>query len=171
MVQRFGIFWRGLQASLGNATSIIGACMKLHNFCIDHGDDSPDPDLEVPEFEGYPCEHGPGCTMRRCRGLASRSRNDDRPYANRHGGPAADMSYDAPGFQQGLSMSGAMSDVERPADRVPRSERVLDGGLLQRNRTHKIRQELLEAVVALRMKLQPLRRFTRRTAKVLGCAV
>eukprot|EP00961_Rhodomonas_salina_P282156 3812728-Rhodomonas_salina.1 len=51
LVQRFGIFWRGLRASLGSATRIIGACMKLHNYCIDHGDDSPYPDLEVPEYE------------------------------------------------------------------------------------------------------------------------
>eukprot|EP00961_Rhodomonas_salina_P108291 1458044-Rhodomonas_salina.1 len=167
----FGIFWRGLRASLGNATRIIEACMKLHNYCIDHGDDCPDPDVEVPEYEGYPCEHGPGCTHRRCRGLAVRSSNEDRPYANRNGGPAADMSYDPPGFQQGLAMSGVMSDLESSADRVPRSDRVRCGGPRQRNRTHKIRQEILEAVVALNMKWPPLRRFTRRTAKVLGRAV
>eukprot|EP00961_Rhodomonas_salina_P233146 3150324-Rhodomonas_salina.1 len=103
--------------------------------------------------------------------MASLSRNDDRPHANRHGGPAAGMSYDPPGFPQGLAMSGAMSDVERDADRVQRSDQDREGGQRQRDRTHKILQELLDTVVALNMKRQPLSRFTRRTAKVLGCAV
>ena len=36
LVRRWGIFWRPLQVRFDRRASLIGACMRLHNFCIDH---------------------------------------------------------------------------------------------------------------------------------------
>eukprot|EP01052_Picozoa_sp_SAG31_P071354 SAG31_NODE_30274_length_383_cov_0.908451_1_plen_83_part_01 len=35
LVRRWGILWRHLQQEISNATIIVAACAKLHNFCID----------------------------------------------------------------------------------------------------------------------------------------
>ena len=36
LVRRFPILWRPLQVKFSRCAAIIGACMHLHNFCIDH---------------------------------------------------------------------------------------------------------------------------------------
>ena len=36
LVRRWGIFWRPLACSFNRRGQLIGACMRLHNFCINH---------------------------------------------------------------------------------------------------------------------------------------
>ena len=36
LVRHFPILWKPLQVKFLRCTAIIGACMRLHNFCIDH---------------------------------------------------------------------------------------------------------------------------------------
>ena len=36
LVRRWGIFWRALSVRFDRRAALIGACMRLHNFCIDH---------------------------------------------------------------------------------------------------------------------------------------
>jgi DDE superfamily endonuclease len=38
LVQRFGILWRKLSFSLPTSTSVLSACFRLHNFCLDSGE-------------------------------------------------------------------------------------------------------------------------------------
>lgn len=35
LVRRFGVFWRPLEVAHHRRAPLVGACMKLHNFCID----------------------------------------------------------------------------------------------------------------------------------------
>eukprot|EP00961_Rhodomonas_salina_P203376 2744142-Rhodomonas_salina.1 len=140
LVQRFGIFWRGLRAGLANASRIVSACVRLHNFCIDEGDTTSDPDIEVPEYEGYLCPHGPGCTRGRCRSNAVRARNDDSPVLNQHGGPAALLRYSR-GELDPRELLGGGDAEQNPTDNVPRNARDARGPR-QRDRTDKIRAEM-----------------------------
>jgi hypothetical protein len=34
LVRRWGILWRPLEMKLQRLAQVIGACMRLHNFCI-----------------------------------------------------------------------------------------------------------------------------------------
>ena len=36
LVRRWGIFWRPLSVRFDRRAALVGACMRLHNFCIDH---------------------------------------------------------------------------------------------------------------------------------------
>ena len=36
LVRRFGVLWRPLAMRFDRRAAVIGACMNLHNFCIDH---------------------------------------------------------------------------------------------------------------------------------------
>lgn len=36
LVRRWGLLWRPLEIRFDRRSAVIGACMRLHNFCIDH---------------------------------------------------------------------------------------------------------------------------------------
>ena len=36
LVRRWGILWRALEVRFDRRAATVGACMKLHNFCINH---------------------------------------------------------------------------------------------------------------------------------------
>lgn len=42
-IRRWGLFWRALSVKMHRRTGLIGAAMKLHNFCIDEK-------ISVPEY-------------------------------------------------------------------------------------------------------------------------
>ena len=35
LIRRWGIFWRALEMKFDRRAKVIGACIRLHNFCID----------------------------------------------------------------------------------------------------------------------------------------
>ena len=37
LVQRWGVLWRPLRCRFNRRAPLIGACIRLHNFCIDQG--------------------------------------------------------------------------------------------------------------------------------------
>ena len=36
LIRRWGILWRPLEVRFDKRAALIGCCMRLHNYCIDH---------------------------------------------------------------------------------------------------------------------------------------
>ena len=61
LVQRWGVLWRPLRCRFDRRAPLIGACMRLHNFCIDRR-----------IIEETVVEHGSGHVQAAARALGAR---------------------------------------------------------------------------------------------------
>jgi DDE superfamily endonuclease len=52
LVNRFGIFWRPIVFDLPRCGVIVGAAMRLHNWCVEHNSKMPETERAQTEFEG-----------------------------------------------------------------------------------------------------------------------
>lgn len=83
LYNRWGIFWRGLRMTPENATKVIEAAIRVHNFVIDN-DADPEPEAELQDQPD---------TWNTDAVVNDRLHDDERPLQNENNAPAHHLWY------------------------------------------------------------------------------
>lgn len=113
LVRRFGILWRSLEMRFDRRAAVVGACMRLHNFCIDHNvlDVTPEDASGLSEFLPGRWQH--------------------IPQFNKHGAPVEYLDTGCPRPQQSLSKVPSSELLERRKRRNELIEAVEASGIVR----------------------------------------
>jgi hypothetical protein len=79
LIRRWGILWRPLEVNFNRRTDVIAACMRLHNFCVDHRIEMEEAPVDAPR------------SQRSATGVRRQRRPTVRPIFDRDGRPVDNL--------------------------------------------------------------------------------